>query len=116
MCLSLARPLQQSTADWGLINNKIYVSLFRGWESQIKVPADWGSGEDPLPGSLAAFSHCVFTWWEGQGAPWGPFYKGANPIPRFQPHDLMTSQGLLTPSPLGVGSEFDYVKCGGHRH
>ena len=35
----------------GISSKHVFLTILKVWESRIKVPVDWVSAEDPLPGS-----------------------------------------------------------------
>ena len=63
-----------------LTNNMFISHSSGGWKFKSKAPVDSASGESPSPGSgwhlLTGSSHGR----SGEGALWGLFYKGMNPI------------------------------------
>lgn len=78
----LVRLLEQSPTDWVAYKQQPLIShRSGGWTSEIGALAWSGSGENPLPVADCQTSPCVHTWpKEGEGALWGPFYRGTNPL------------------------------------
>lgn len=53
-------------AQWQMVNTtNTGSSHSEGWTSEIKMPADLMSDENPLPGSQMVSPHCILTWRKG---------------------------------------------------
>ena len=59
---------------------------FRGWKSEMSVSAQPGSDEAPLPCCRPPAPPAKPSLWKKkESVPWGPFYKGTNPIHEAPP-------------------------------
>ena len=63
-----------------------------GWKSDMRVQAQLGSGESPLPGHRWPSSHCVLTWHKDSDLALCTLLRRALTLcMKAPPHDLITS-------------------------
>ena len=81
----------------GHINNRNFLlTVLEAGQGQGQGSGRWVVWWGPTPWFVDSYLCCIFTWWEGEGSPWGLFYKGTCPIHGgHYPHDPAISHWAL---------------------
>lgn len=66
-------------------NTNLFLIVLEAGKSKIKALADLASGEGPLLVHRWLCSHCVLTWWTGQGGSLGSLIREPVPFMRIPP-------------------------------
>lgn len=111
VCLRPFQLLQQNTTDWVTCEQQnLSLVVSRGWKSKPKTPA---RSRGVRPTSWFIDSHLLAMSPHGgrsQGALWGLFHKGTNPI--HEVSTLMTQSAPKSPKTLPLGIRFQHMNFG----
>lgn len=98
------------TIDWVAYKNNrhLFLTVPEAGKSEIRAPAQSGSGESALPGCGLLASCRVLTWHkDGKGALWGDLHKGTSLVHEGAP-SITPQSSTPTSTTLGVSFQLRY--------